>query len=72
MFDTGVFIGADDVVNIVFAGGNAGEMGGRFEGGFFDQAGNCCVGALTGGAASAVSDRDKFRGQGGEPFDALP
>ena len=70
--DADLVIAVDDLVDLPARGADAGQMCGRQQRGFPEDAGDGRMGALAGRAAGAVGHGDEFRVERGEPVDGLP
>ncbi|MGY4367588.1 hypothetical protein ACVW1A_003653 [Bradyrhizobium sp. LB1.3] len=70
--DADLVIAVDDLVDLAARGADAGQMRGRQQRGFLQDTRDGRVGALTGRATGAISHRDEFRVERGQPVDGVP
>ena len=70
--DADLVIAVDDVVDLAARGADAGQMRGRRQLGFVQDAGDGGMGALAGRAAGAVGHRDEVGRERRQPLDGVP
>ena len=70
--NTGAGIIIDNAIDLGFGSGDAGQMRGRFQIGFVDNAFDASMRAVACRAARAISHRHEIGGQWRKPSDGLP
>src|SRR5216684_3770620 len=72
MADADIVIAADDVVDLAARSPNAGQMRGRQQVGFSQDAGDGGMGALSGRSAGAIGHRYEIGREWRQPLDGVP
>jgi hypothetical protein len=70
--DADLVIAADDIVDLAARRADAGQMRGRQQAGFVEDAGDGGMGALAGRSAGAIGHRDEIGRQRRETLDGVP